>query len=276
MAWIESHQKLEREPKMMAVANAMSWSKYECIGRLHCFWWWCVDHCEDGDLRRYNNGLLARVVELDARQASQFVDAMVIGSGTVENPDGFFERNPYFRVKNWWRYTRRFMQRRFEKTPERWQRIAQLYGEMPPESEEPPERAGPQRARSGPAADRTVPEPEPEPERRARARAGAFEKPALPPPPHRKNGFEIPTFTPLPVPLFASTAKEKIKSCEANIENIKARAKQVPLTGTVNEGPRKGERVKIPGKFVWEPAEANLAIKAWRARIEEIKLAIGK
>ena len=128
MSWIESHQKLKEDPKAAAVAAAMNWNVYECIGRLHCLWWWCVDHCEDGDLSRYNDVVIASAAGVAVNDAKRFVDAMVSGCGTPERPDGFFERKPHFRLRNWWKFVRRFMQKRFERNPEKWRAIARAYG----------------------------------------------------------------------------------------------------------------------------------------------------
>lgn len=119
MAWIESHQKLQDHPKMLQMALDMNWNEYECIGRLHCLWWWCVDHCEDGDLRRYSELIIARAAGVAPKDAMRFIEAAVKAE--------FFERNPYFRLVNWWKYVRRFMQKRFEREPAKWKRIESLY-----------------------------------------------------------------------------------------------------------------------------------------------------
>lgn len=54
MPWIESHQKLERHPKLSDLCNQTGWSVSETIGKLHQLWWWALDYAEDGDLSRYN------------------------------------------------------------------------------------------------------------------------------------------------------------------------------------------------------------------------------
>lgn len=100
---------------------AMGWSKHEAIGCLHMFWWWCVDHAETGDLRRFNDAHLALSVELDKQDSGKFITAMVDA--------GFLEREPYFRVHNWWKYVRRFMQQRYKDNPARWREIQLLYTE---------------------------------------------------------------------------------------------------------------------------------------------------
>jgi hypothetical protein len=51
LAWIESHQTLEKHPKTLDLMNATGWDLDTCLGKLHRFWYWCVDYAEDGDLR---------------------------------------------------------------------------------------------------------------------------------------------------------------------------------------------------------------------------------
>jgi hypothetical protein len=129
VAWIESHQKLKDDPKMVAVSITMGWNIYECIGRLHAFWWWCVDHCEDGDLRRYNDEVLASSVALNGEEAKRFVEAMVAGCG---NGEAFVERQPYFRLRNWWKFAGRFLKGKYKDNPSKWQKIKELYDEGTP------------------------------------------------------------------------------------------------------------------------------------------------
>lgn len=119
MAWIESHQKLKEDPKVFELMIGLNCSKAEAIGRLHMFWWWCVDQAENGDLRKFNDNNLAIAVELNSDQGKSFVEAMINA--------GFLERSPYFRISNWWKFCEIFMKRRYEKKPEKWQTIQALY-----------------------------------------------------------------------------------------------------------------------------------------------------
>ncbi len=119
MAWIESHQKLLTDPKLFELCASMGWNKAEAIGRLHMFWWWCVDHAETGDLRLYNDCHLALAVELNAEQGKEFVEAMVKA--------GFIERMPYFRIVNWWKFTGKFLQSRYSQDPKKWKKIAKNF-----------------------------------------------------------------------------------------------------------------------------------------------------
>ncbi len=149
MAWIESHQKLQNDAKMVSLAAEMSWSEFECIGRLHCLWWWCVDHCPDGDLTRFNDVLIARAAGVAAPDAKRFVKAMLSGVG---QGDAFFERTPYFRIRNWWKFAGRFMSRRYEKEPER---LAEMRARCGPAAVPQPTRRLPHRTEQN----RTEPNP---------------------------------------------------------------------------------------------------------------------
>jgi len=119
MAWIESHQNLEKHPKLFDLMAALGWSKAEAIGRLHLCWWWCVDHAPDGDLRGFHDGHLALAVELDSGDGKDFVSAMVKA--------GFFERDPYFRVRNWWQYAGNYLRRRYNRKPAEWRKVQAAY-----------------------------------------------------------------------------------------------------------------------------------------------------
>lgn len=93
MAWIESHTDLEDHPKRKRVSSLMGWDKHTTIGRLHCFWWWCLRYAEDGDLRKFNDIELGESVGLNGDDCKKFVDIMVQA--------GFLEREPFFRIHDW-------------------------------------------------------------------------------------------------------------------------------------------------------------------------------
>lgn len=103
----------------------MGWDLDTTIGKLHRFWWWCVDYAEDGDLRRYNDSMLAAAVALDPVKGREFVEAMVTCGG--ESASGFIERSPYFRVHDWWDYCGMLLQIRYKHSPKKWMKIRSLY-----------------------------------------------------------------------------------------------------------------------------------------------------
>lgn len=123
MAWIESHQSLERHPKRVDLAARMKWSKPESIGRLHLLWWWVVDFAEDGNLQKYNDAQIAEAMCVDIANSGDLVKALVAAR--------WLERTPYFRVRNWWSYSGRFLQVRYKNSPAKWQEIQRLYADEP-------------------------------------------------------------------------------------------------------------------------------------------------
>lgn len=126
MAWIESHQKLYRHPKTMRLSELMVWEMDLAIGKLHRFWWWCVDYAEDGDLRKYNDTTLGQAVGLKDSECKRFVDAMV--------RSGWLDREPYFRLHNWWKHRGQFLQRKYRNSPEIWQAIKEMYAPCLPDT----------------------------------------------------------------------------------------------------------------------------------------------
>lgn len=268
MSWIESHQKLKEDPKVAAVASVMEWNVYECIGRLHVFWWWCVDHCEDGDLRRYNDVVIASVAGVAAPDAKRFVEAMANGCGTKERPDGFFERVPYFRIANWWKFTRRFMQKRYERTPEVWKAIAHSYGYREGldgvgsavDSTEGPKRYQPT---NQPTNQQTL---EVGGGVLGEGVEGGTSKGVAGAGVTGSGRFALPKVGGLPVPLFPATAGKMKAQCDEEIKRIREAAKKTAKIETVGT-----ERVRTG--TVYEP-EAQAAIDAWKRRKEEIERGI--
>ena len=120
MAWIESHQGLERHPKTVHLMTLMGWGLDETVGKLHRFWWWCVDYCEDGNLDGFNNAQLGFAVGIHGEKETRaFVENMVTAR--------WLDRKPYFRVHNWWKYIGFFLQVKYKSNPERWKSIRGRY-----------------------------------------------------------------------------------------------------------------------------------------------------
>ncbi|MDP2815075.1 MAG: hypothetical protein Q8O19_00165, partial [Rectinemataceae bacterium] len=125
MAWIESHQKLQSDAKLLDLIEYLKLDDKIgtnlAIGILHRFWWWCVDHAESGDLRPYNDNQLSRAVGWNGG-AKEFVEAMAKAK--------FIEREPYFRVSNWWKFIGKYLQSKYKSSPERWKRVQAIYTEV--------------------------------------------------------------------------------------------------------------------------------------------------
>lgn len=119
MAWIESHQALERHPKVLFLKELQGWSLDETIGKLHRFWWWCLDFAPDGNLEKYGHVVLADSVGVPSEMASTFVTNMVKAR--------WLDSDPYFRVHDWWDYAGRFLQVKYKGKPDLWKKIRDLY-----------------------------------------------------------------------------------------------------------------------------------------------------
>ncbi len=125
MAWIESHQVLDRHPKVLMLMSLMRWDKPYTIGQLHRFWWWCVDYAEDGDLRRYHADQIGAALDIPAgKEANKFLESMITTR--------WIDTEPYLRVHDWWRYIGRFLQVKYKMHPEKWKAIKELYANNPP------------------------------------------------------------------------------------------------------------------------------------------------
>lgn len=119
MAWVESHQAIERHPKTFRLMSAMGWDLDMTIGKLHRFWWWCVDYAPDGQLDRFNDDILGTSVGLNGgEESSKFVRAM--------KQAGWIDSQP-FRVHDWWDHIGRFLQVKYKSTPDKWRNIKDLY-----------------------------------------------------------------------------------------------------------------------------------------------------
>lgn len=124
MAWIESHQDLLDHPKILRLSRTLGISQNEAIGVVHRFWWWALKYAEDGDLRRFNDDDLAHAVGLNGR-GKDFVEAMVTCGGDAAS--GFIDREPYFRIHDWWDYAGKFLQSKYKHNPVKYKRISKLY-----------------------------------------------------------------------------------------------------------------------------------------------------
>lgn len=77
MAWIESHQALEKHPKILHLSTIMGWSLDETLGKMHRFWWWCLDYAPTGNLQSIDSRGLATGLHLSERDAPMFMPALI-------------------------------------------------------------------------------------------------------------------------------------------------------------------------------------------------------
>ncbi|MDP2950010.1 MAG: hypothetical protein Q8P22_10780 [Chloroflexota bacterium] len=110
MAWIESHQNLQRHPKTLRAAAKLEVSVPTLIGHLQCLWWWCLDFAEDGELTGFDHAEIAQAA-MWFGDATAFVDAL-LQCGQANKP-GFLEMNSgHLLVHDWSDYTGKLIERR--------------------------------------------------------------------------------------------------------------------------------------------------------------------
>lgn len=118
MAWIESHQGLEKNGKLLELSNRLGINRYQAIGHLHALWWWALSNAEDGNLARFSNATITQacgwseyiVDEIDASRINEMTNAE---KGDEFVPAlitcGFLDReNNGLWVHNWSDYTERY------------------------------------------------------------------------------------------------------------------------------------------------------------------------
>lgn len=139
MAWIESHQKLERSGKILVLSQKLGINRYQAIGHLHSLWWWALDNARNGDVTRYGNDVvtqacgwteyindeidMSRINEVTNRDKGEcFIEAL-IESGFLDLKEGKLT------IHDWSMYTWRYFhsveraEKNREKTRERVRRF---------------------------------------------------------------------------------------------------------------------------------------------------------
>lgn len=117
--WIASYQDLKDHPKVHDLMRFMGWGLDETLGKLHRFWWWVQSYAEDGDLRKHNDERLGAIVGLNDQDSKKFVEAMVKSC--------WIDREPYFRVHDWWDHIGLFLRRKYGDKRDKWRRVQHLY-----------------------------------------------------------------------------------------------------------------------------------------------------
>ncbi len=118
MSWIESHQSLERHPKLLKFSALMGWSKNESIGILHRLWWWAIDYAEDGVLSKYQPAEIA--LALDVIDGDKFVSTLVECSFLDRKKD-------ILCIHDWWDFAGKFLTIRYKHKPEKYKKIMNFY-----------------------------------------------------------------------------------------------------------------------------------------------------
>lgn len=125
MAWIESHQNIERHPKTMRLSILMGWDIDQTIGKLHRLWWWCIDFAPDGNVGRHSADMVALAVGISADMGEKFILAM--------HESGFLDKTNenHFLIHDWMEYAGRYLKdTKYRRNPEKIQEINKLYSKI--------------------------------------------------------------------------------------------------------------------------------------------------
>ncbi len=119
MPWIACDVDFPFQPKTLDLADIMGWDPYAAAGRLLVFWGWCLRYAPDGDISRLSHARIAQGMGLPAVDGERLVEALVKSE--------WLDNRPYLRVHDWWSLVGLFLRGRYQKEPDRWQRIQKLY-----------------------------------------------------------------------------------------------------------------------------------------------------
>lgn len=114
MAWIKSHQTLERHPKVLELQRLSNMDKTGAIGVLHRFWYWVLDYAESGDLSRWPIETITEAIGLDAKLLIQA---------------GWIDEKPCLRVHDWLDYAGEYLRTKYRQKPEKMRKIKEFWGE---------------------------------------------------------------------------------------------------------------------------------------------------
>ncbi len=78
MAWIESHQSLERHPKTLLLRRVTLLSHNETLGLLHRLWWWALDNAQDGNVTDFcKKGLMEEVFGIPEKEEKSLAECLI-------------------------------------------------------------------------------------------------------------------------------------------------------------------------------------------------------
>jgi len=120
VSWIRADQVLADSPPVLHLQAVLGLSKAAAIGHVMLLRWWCVDHAPDGDLRGRNDAVLALAAGSGGGATPGEFVAALVGAGILE-------REPYFRVADWWDVAGPYLQARHKRTPAKWGAIREAY-----------------------------------------------------------------------------------------------------------------------------------------------------
>lgn len=154
MAWIELHTNLPRHPKTMQLQERLRVKAPTVIGHLCLLWMWTLENAPDGRLNRMDAKALAKICQIPARRAEEFLDALLACGFLDPDEQGL-------RLHDWETYAGRYNeQRRKQADRKRQYRAKQRDGTVPGQSQDSPGTSHPnQTIPNQTEPDRTIPYP---------------------------------------------------------------------------------------------------------------------
>jgi hypothetical protein len=104
MAWIESHQEMKDNPKVIRLARRLKIEVPHAIGCLHCLWWWAINYAQDGTLYKYDNLDIAYAMMWKG-DPDELVEALKIERFLDVDESGYS-------IHNWWNYAGKLLEKR--------------------------------------------------------------------------------------------------------------------------------------------------------------------
>ena len=107
MAWIEVHTNLPRHPKTMQLQERLHMKTPTAIGHLCLLWTWALENAPDGRLSRMDARALAKICQVPARRAEEFLEALLAC--------GFLDRDEQgLMIHDWESYAGRYNEQRWK------------------------------------------------------------------------------------------------------------------------------------------------------------------
>lgn len=116
MAWIESHTVLVRHRKLIELAEDLKIRRAYAMGHLHALWHAAIEQQEDGDLSTWSDKMIAEAADFSG-DPKRLIHSLKLRR--------WIDRNR--RIHDWWDYAGPFLRSKYKRTPEKWERVRNLY-----------------------------------------------------------------------------------------------------------------------------------------------------
>ena len=126
MPWIELHHTLREHPKTASLVEAMGFADADhAVGKLTRLWLWVLEYAPDGNLDHLSVAQLAVAAGVDPTDGNRWLAAL--------RSARWLDSEPRLRIHDWWDYVGYFLQKKWDKKPERWKAVRDAYGAAAPD-----------------------------------------------------------------------------------------------------------------------------------------------